>query len=35
VKKIIEKNGGEITLQSAKGEGTTFSFSLKKNYGAI
>lgn len=30
VKKVIERNGGSIQLQSEKNQGTTFLFSLKK-----
>lgn len=30
VKSLVEKMGGEIVLNSIKGEGTTFSFSIKK-----
>ncbi len=32
VKKIIEKHGGEIAVESKLGEGTTFSFTLAKNH---
>ncbi len=30
VKKLVERMGGEITVASKKGIGTTFAFSLKK-----
>jgi len=29
-KKIVEQHGGEISLQSKKGEGTVFHFTIEK-----
>ena len=32
VKKVVEQHGGEISLQSKEGEGTTFWFSIAKSF---
>ena len=32
VKKIVEKNGGIITIDSSPGKGTKFSFNIKKGW---
>lgn len=35
IKRILEKNGGDIKVFSENGRGATFTFSLRKNYGEI